>query len=72
MSARARSESSGTVSRYRNNRRTAQRTPWQSGPANSIDRLIDQGLSASEISAELQVARWVVVERFAAREAIAS
>jgi hypothetical protein len=39
--------------------------------SNQIDRRIDQGLSAVEIAHELEVPRWVAVERFAAREAMA-
>lgn len=62
----------GLVSRYARRHPRRGRVGWHDGPYNAIDRLISLDYSASEIAAELDVPRWLVVERFASRGALAS
>ena len=69
MTARSPREALQALARYKRSRRTAQPSPWQGGVSNQIDRRIDLGQSAVEIAHELDLPRWVVVERFARRAA---
>jgi hypothetical protein len=71
MTALSPREQSRVLARYKRSRGRGESSAWQGGVSNQIDRRIDQGLSAVEIAHELEVPRWVAVERFAAREAMA-